>query len=353
MKTIGYAAQSAKEPLAPFHFERRNLRDDDVAIDILYCGVCHSDLHQVKDDWGFGMFPCVPGHEIVGRVSSVGPAVTKYKKGDHVAVGCFVDSCLHCDQCEGGDEQFCREGVTMTYGSNDKISGSVTYGGFSKNIVVREHFVLSVSDSLDLSRAAPILCAGITMYSPLKRYGVVDGRCRRVGVIGIGGLGHMAIKLAKAMGAEVTVISRSSKKADSAKKYGADKVVISTDEDSMAKAASSMELIISTIPVKHDVTPYLSLLDVKGTLVITGHPGPLEEPNAIAMIFGNKSISGSLVGGIPDTQEVLDFCARHNIHPQCEMIRMDQINEAFKRLERGELSHRFVIDMASFKSTSD
>ena len=347
MKTIGYAAKEANQPLAPFHFERRDLRDNDVSIEITYCGICHSDLHQAKNDWGMAIYPLVPGHEIVGKVIAVGKDVKKYKVGDNVAVGCFVDSCLTCDQCKKGDEQFCREGVTMVFSAEDKISGGATYGGFSKHIVVQEHFVLAVPDKLDVSKAAPILCAGITTYAPLKNYGVKQGS--RVGVIGLGGLGHMAIKLSKAMGAEVTVISRSESKKDVAIGYGADKVVISTNPGELESAAYSLDLILDTVPVKHSIDPYVSLLDVKGTLVILGELGPMEEFMAGGLLFGNKAVSGSMVGGIPDTQEVLDFCAKHNIEPKCEMISVNEINDAFKRLEKGDIPHRFVIDMKSLE----
>lgn len=345
MKTIGYAAPKKETPLAPFHFERRAVGADDVEIEILYCGICHSDVHQVKDTWGMASFPIVPGHEIVGRVTKVGSAVKTHNVGDNVAVGCFVDGCLECDQCSGGDEQFCRKGVTFSFAAPDKISGGMTYGGFSKHMVVKEHFTLSVPAALDLSRAAPILCAGITMYSPLKNYNVTAGS--RVGVIGLGGLGHMGVKLAKALGAEVTVITQSATKVDTAKTYGADHVVVASDEQAFAGAMGSLDLIISTVPVQHDVTPYLTLLDVKGTLVIVGQLGPLDEPNAGVLIFGNKSIAGSMVGGIKRTQELLNFCAEHDIHPECEMIGVDQINDAFSTLESGEVAHRYVIDMSS------
>lgn len=347
MKTIGYAAKKEKADLAPFHFERRDLRDNDVAIDILYCGVCHSDLHQIDNDWEGSMYPLVPGHEIVGKVTEVGSKVKDHKVGDKVAVGCFVDSCMSCDQCDTGHEHFCREGVTATYNSEDKIMGGHTYGGFSKHIVVRDHFVLSVPDKLDLSKTAPILCAGITTYSPLKDFGVKEGT--RVGVIGLGGLGHMAVKLAKGMKAEVTVITRSEDKIEMAKEYGADHVIISKNEKDMKESASSLDLIINTVPVKHDINPYLSLLDVQGKLVIVGQIGNLEEPNTGGLVFGDKSIGGSLVGGIPYTQEVLNFCAEHDIYPKCEMISMDGINKALEHLKKGDVAHRYVIDMETLK----
>lgn len=348
MKTIGYAAQSENTDLIPFHFERRELRQNDIAIEILYCGVCHSDLHTVNGDWGPQPYPLIPGHEIVGRVIAIGPQVTKFMVGQNVAVGCMVDSCQQCDQCDHDEEQYCRHGMTPTYGAPDRISGEITQGGYSKHIVVREEFVLNVSDKLDLARAAPILCAGITTYSPLRTWNV--GKGSRVGVIGLGGLGHMAVKLAAAMGAEVTVISRSNSKQDEAKKIGAKGILASTDEQAMQQAANHFDLIIDTAPVKHDVTPYLPLLDVDGTLVIVGQVGPLDEPMTFPLIFGRRRIAGSLIGGIAETQEVLDFCAEHNIHPDCEMIRMDEINNAFAHLAKGDISHRYVIDMSSLNT---
>jgi alcohol dehydrogenase (NADP+) len=349
MKTIGYAAHSSESQLVLFPFERRDLRPNDVAIEILYCGICHSDLHQVRNDWGFAQYPMVPGHEIVGKVIDIGSQVKKYKIGDKVAIGCMVDSCQKCDQCKHGEEQFCREGMTQTYSSPDLITGDMTYGGYSKHIVAREEFVLSVPDSLDLSRAAPILCAGITTFSPLRNYNV--GANSRVAVAGFGGLGHMAVKLAKAMGATVTVLTHSAAKVDAAKELGADRVVVMSDKNAVKKAANSFDLIINTVPVKHDINPYIPLLDIKGTLVIVGQVGPIKEPNTMPIIFGNRTIAGSIIGGINQTQEVLDFCAEHNIHPECETIGMERINEAFTRLEKGEVSHRLVIDMATLEAT--
>jgi len=345
MKTIGYAAASVNAPLAPFHFERRDLRSDDISIEILYCGVCHSDLHNVRDDWGMASYPLVPGHEIVGRVIDVGPDVKRYKTGDNVAVGCLVDSCQKCEQCDQGHEQYCRNGFTMTYASPDPILGGMTYGGYSRHIVVREKFVLSVPDGLDLARAAPILCAGITTFSPLRTWGVTAGS--RVAVIGLGGLGHMAVKLAVAMGAKVAVISRTDAKKDAVKSLGAEQLLVSSASSAMEKAAASFDLIIDTVPVKHDINPYLPLLDIDGTLVLVGQIGPVDEPLTMPLIFGRRRIAGSLIGGLPETQEVLDFCATHNIHPECEMIRMDEINAAFERLAEGDISRRFVIDMSS------
>ncbi len=345
MLTIGYAAQTAKSPLAPFKFERRALRPNDVAMEILYCGVCHSDLHQARDDWGFSTFPIVPGHEIVGRVTEVGSAVKRYKVGDAVAVGCMVDSCQECDQCRKGEEQLCRQANTQTYNSRDRISKEPTYGGYSKHLVVREEFVLRVPDALDLAKAAPLLCAGITTYSPLRTWNVGPGS--RVGVIGLGGLGHMAVKLAAGMGAQVTVLSRSSDKQADALELGADALLVSSDKDAMKKAASSFDLIIDTVPVRHDVSPYMSLLDVDGTLVIVGQIGPIDQQLTLPFVLGRRRLAGSPIGGIAETQEMLDFCARKNILPDCEMIRMDEINEAFERMERSDVRYRFVIDMAS------
>lgn len=348
MKTIGYAAQSAGTPLAPFAFERRALRPNDVAIEILYCGVCHSDLHMARNDWGISLYPLVPGHEIIGRVIEVGSEVTRYGKGDAVAVGCMVDSCRHCDQCHKGEEQLCREGMTLTYAGRDRITGDVTQGGYSRHLVVRQEFVLRVPDGLDLARAAPLLCAGITTWSPLRTWNVGPGS--RVGVIGLGGLGHMAVKLAAGLGAHVTVVSRTGDKRKDALALGADRLLVSSDQDAMAKAGSSFDLVIDTVPVKHDLTPYLPLLDIDGTLVIVGQLGMLAEPSTVPLLLGRRRVAGSPIGGIAETQELLDFCARRNILPECEAIRMAEINDAFKRMERADVRYRFVIDMASLKA---
>ncbi len=345
MKTIGYAASDAHTPLAPFHFDRRDLRADDVAIEILYCGVCHSDLHQTRSDWEGTLYPCVPGHEIVGRVTEVGSDVTRHKIGDRVAVGCMVDSCGHCDQCLKHEEQFCREGVTYTYNGHDRIDGSVTLGGYSKHVVVQQHFVLSIPDALDIAKAAPLLCAGITTYSPLRTWNVGPGS--RVGVIGLGGLGHMAVKLAAGLGAEVTVISRTDAKSADAAALGADHYLVSGDADAMASAASSFDLIIDTVPVRHDLMPYVPLLDIDATLVIVGQVGAMDEFSTIPMLMGRRRVTGSPIGGIAETQEMLDFCAKKDILPDCEMIAIQDINQAFERMERADVRYRFVIDMAS------
>jgi uncharacterized zinc-type alcohol dehydrogenase-like protein len=345
MKTIGYAAQTPQSPLAPLRFDRRELRPNDVAMEVLYCGVCHSDLHTARNDWGWTVYPAMPGHEIVGRVTAIGDQVSRYKVGDAVAVGCMVDACMTCDQCRKGEEQLCREGNTNTYNGKDRVSGDNTFGGYSKHLVVREEFVLRVPESLDMAKVAPLLCAGITTYSPLRTWNVVPGS--RVGVIGLGGLGHMAVKLAAGMGAEVTVISRSRDKETDAIALGAKRLLPSNDPAEMAAAASSFDLIIDTIPVKHQLDAYVSLLDVDATLVMVGQVGPMEEQNTVPMILGRRRIAGSPIGGIQETQEMLDLCAEKNILPDCEMIRMDQINEAFDRMERADVRYRFVIDMGS------
>lgn len=346
MQTIGYAARDTGGTLAPFKFDRRGeLAANDVVIEILYCGICHSDLHFARDDWGMTNYPVVPGHEIVGRVIAIGSDVSKHGEGDTVAVGCMVDSCQTCDQCGAGEEQFCREGMTMTYGSPDPHAEGVTHGGFSKHIIVREEFVLNVPAALDPARAAPLLCAGITTYSPLKACGVTEGS--RVAVVGLGGLGHMAVKVASAMGAHVTMISRSPDKAKDAADLGADAFLLSTDEEAMEKSAGAFDVIIDTVPVAHDINPYIPLLDIGGEISIVGQIGPLEQPNAALLIFGRKKVSGSFIGGIAETQEMLDFCAEKQVMPDIEMIRMDEVNTAFERLENSDVRYRFVIDMDS------
>lgn len=348
MKTIGYAAQDADTPLAPYAFERRDLRPDDVAIEILYCGVCHSDLHQARSDWPGTIYPCVPGHEIIGRVIETGPAVTRHKVGDAVAVGCIVDSCGTCDQCVGHEEQMCREGVTLTYNGHDRVTGAATLGGYSRHIVVREDFVLKVPDALDLARAAPLLCAGITTYSPLRTWNAGPGT--RVAVIGLGGLGHMAVKLAAGLGADVTVVTRTDAKAADARVLGADHVLVSGDAEAMAAAANGFDLIIDTIPSRHDLTPYLPLLDIDGTLVIVGQLGLVDETSTLPLLMGRRRISGSPIGGMAETQEMLNFCAKQGILPDCEMIAIQDINAAFDRVERADVRYRFVIDMATLEA---
>ncbi len=345
MKTIGYATKSKDSQLKPFNFERRELRSNDVTIEILYSGICHSDLHQARNDWGFSEYPMVPGHEIIGKVIKVGNQVVNHKIGDIVAVGVMVDSCLQCDQCIKDEEHLCRETFTQTYNSPDRIDNSMTYGGYSKHIVTREKFVLKVPNSLDISKAAPILCAGITTYSPLKDHNVGPGS--RVGVMGLGGLGHMAVKLANAMGASVTALTTSNNKVQMGLDIGASKVIVVNDKSSMKEASNTLDLIINTVPVKHDITKYIPLLDIKGEMVIVGQFGSLENFTTMPMVFGNNKLSLSVIGGLKMTQELLYFCAEHNIHPECEIIKMEQINDAFERLSSGNVSGRLVIDMSS------
>ncbi|TDX28165.1 putative zinc-type alcohol dehydrogenase-like protein [Modicisalibacter xianhensis] len=347
----GYAAHDAKSPLTPWSFERRELRADDVAIDILYCGVCHSDLHFAKDDWGMAAYPVVPGHEIVGRVTGVGAEVTNYKEGDLVGVGCMVDSCRHCQACNDGLEQYCAEGFTMTYGSEDRHDGTLTQGGYSDKVVVSERFVLRMPEGIDLKSAAPLLCAGITTYSPLKHFGVKPGH--KVGVIGMGGLGHMGVKLAKAFGAEVTLFTRSQSKVDEAKSNGADHVVVSTDDEQMAAVAETFDFMLDTVPNEHDLNPYLAALKYDGTHILVGQLQPLEPAVMGAnLIFRRRVLAGSLIGGIPETQEVLDFCAEKGITCDVEMIDIQDINTAWERMQKGDVRYRFVIDMASMKNAA-
>ncbi len=345
--TAAWAAVSAASGLAPLTIDRRELRDEDVAIDITFCGVCHSDLHSARNDWGRTNYPFVPGHEIVGTVSAVGAGVTRFSPGDRVAVGTVVDSCRHCDACEDDEENYCREGVTGTYNGKDRIDGSPTYGGYSAAIVVAEPYVLRVPDSLDMAATAPLLCAGITTYSPLKNWNVGPGS--RVGVIGLGGLGHMGVKFAKALGAEVTMITTSPAKGDDAVKLGADHVLVSTDKAAMKAATRSFDFLLDTVPVKHDVTPYLFLLDRQGTLCIVGMIDAIEPFHTGLLLGGQKAVSGSGVGGIAQTQEMLDLCAERGIVAEIEVIGMDQINHAFERMERADIKYRFVIDMGTLK----
>ncbi|ASK27219.1 NAD(P)-dependent alcohol dehydrogenase [Neisseria chenwenguii] len=345
-----YAAQSPTSPLAPYDFSRRDLREDDVEIDILYCGVCHSDLHTARADWGeaFSIYPVVPGHEIIGRVRNVGKNVTKHKVGDLVGVGCMVDSCRECSPCQHGLEQYCENGMTGTYSSRDRRDGSVTQGGYSTAVVVCEDFVLRVPENLDTKAVAPLLCAGITTYSPLRHWGVKAGS--KVAVVGLGGLGHMAIKLAKAMGAEVSLFTRSPGKEADAHRLGADRVILSTDEAQMQAAGNQFDLIIDTVPYDHDLKPYVPTLALDGTLVLVGLVGDIGNTvSTVPLIMGRRSIAGSVIGGIPETQEMLDFCGKHNIVPDVEMIDMQTINEAYERMLKSDVKYRFVIDLASLK----
>ena len=351
MKAQGYANQSPTDTLKPFEFERREPSADDIAIDILYCGVCHSDIHSARNEWGGTHYPFVPGHEIIGRVSAVGANVTTFSAGDLVGVGCLVDSCRVCEACEDGLEQYCENGWTGTYGSEDKIGGTPhqhTLGGYSDKITVSERFVLRVPENLDLAATAPLLCAGITTYSPLKHWKVSAGQT--VGIIGLGGLGHMGIKFAHAMGAKVVMITTSPEKGQDATKLGADGVLISTDADAMAAAMNSFDFLLNTIPVGHDVNPYMNLLKRDGTMVIVGAVEALTKVSGIPFIFKRRNMAGSLIGGLPETQEMLDFCGEHNITCDIEMIDIKDVNTAYDRTVKGDVKYRFVIDMGTLGS---
>lgn len=348
MNTRAYAAVAADKALSPWRIDRRAPRRDDVVIDILYCGVCHSDLHTARNDWGWTTYPIVPGHEIIGRVVAVGADVTRFKPGDAVGVGCMVDACGHCAACEHGHEQHCLEGATYTYGGRDRVDGSVTQGGYSESIVVKQDFVLSIPETLELAGAAPLLCAGITTWSPLEKWGIGPGS--RVGVVGLGGLGHMAIKLAKALGAEVTLFTRTSGKEADAHRLGADRVVISTDTEQIARVSGRLDLIVDTVPYVHDTNLYIPTLSYSGTLVLVGYLGPLEPPlNSAALVMGAKAVAGSLIGDIASTQKMLDFCGEHGITSDIELIRIQDIEQAYERMLRSDVKYRFVIDMASLK----
>lgn len=343
-KATGWGVDNPTDTPHPISFERRDLRPDDVAIAISHCGICHSDLHFAHDDWGMSSYPMVPGHEIVGTVTEVGSGLDRFGKGDRVAVGCLVDSCQACEFCTAGHEQFCVEMPTFTYGVPDRY-GQLTQGGYSDHIVVRQEFVCKVPDGMDMAHAAPLLCAGITTYSPLRRWGVKEGD--RVAVAGLGGLGHMAVKLAAAMGAEVTVLTTSPEKAEAARSAGASDVLVSTDEAAMTAAAGRFHLLIDTVPVAHDIQSYAGLLRPNGTMVIVGALEPLPGFSGLNLVLGNRAIAGSAIGGLPETQEMLDFCAEHGILPEIELIEAGDIPRAWKTLEKGDIAHRFVIDMAS------
>ena len=343
-----YGTQSPDDFLKEMNIQRRDVLENDIEIDIHYCGVCHSDLHTSRNDWGFTSYPAVPGHEIVGKVTRVGSGVTKLKVGDNAAVGCLVDSCRTCSSCKEDLEQYCLNGWIGTYNSADKHLGGMTYGGYSEKVVVDEKYVLKVPDNLDLAATAPLLCAGITTWSPLRHWNV--GKGSKVAVVGLGGLGHMAIKLAKGLGAEVTLFSRTPDKEKDAKDLGADEVIISTDDAQMNGVAGKFDLIIDTVPYIHDINPYIATLGISGTLVIVGYLGGLEPIlNTVPLIMGRKSVAASLIGGIAETQEMLDFCGKHNIVSEIELIKMQDINEAYERMVKSDVRYRFVIDMASLK----
>jgi alcohol dehydrogenase (NADP+) len=348
--TKAYSAASAKSPLASSTITRRDPTENDVQIEILFCGICHSDLHQVRNEWSEVMptvYPCVPGHEIVGRVAKVGSAVSKFKPGDLAAVGCMVDSDRTCPECQAGLEQFCPN-FTLTYNFPDKRLGGVTYGGYSDSIVVDQRFVLRVPSNLKLAGAAPLLCAGITVYSPMHHWGVSKGK--KVGVVGLGGLGHMGVKIAHALGAHVVVFTTSPSKKDDALRLGADEVVISKNSDEMQKHAGSFDFILDAVSANHDINAYINLLRRDGNITLVGAPEKPLAVSAFGLIMGRRSLSGSPIGGIPETQEMLDFCGRHNITADVEVIPIQKVNEAYERLLKSDVKYRFSIDMASLKS---
>ena len=348
IRAFGYAAQNATTPLAPFSFERREPREQDVQIDILYCGVCHSDLHTVRGEWSGTLYPSLPGHEIVGRVTRVGSGVKKFKIGDLVGVGCMVDSCRTCISCREGLEQYCEAGFTGTYNGPEQGTGANTYGGYSDVIVVDESFVLRIPDGLDPAAAAPLLCAGITTYSPLRRWRVQPGQ--KVGIVGLGGLGHMAVKLARAMGAHVVLFTTSPNKREDALALGAHEVVVSKDKEAMAAQRNSFNFILDTVAAPHDLDAYLVLLARDGAMVLVGAPAePHPATTVFNLIMKRRQLAGSLIGGIAETQEMLDFCAEHGIISEIEMIPIQSINEAYERMLRSDVKYRFVIDMASLK----
>ncbi len=348
---MGYATQGAREPLNFFEFQRRELRAHDIQLEILYCGICHSDIHNARNEWHNAIYPMVPGHEIVGKVTKIGEAVSEFKVGDLAAVGCLVGSCQKCKNCGEGLEQYCENGFTLTYNSKDPETAETTYGGFSNTIVVNDKFVLHLPKELDIKAAAPLLCAGITTYSPLRHWKVAKGQ--KVGVVGLGGLGHMAVKFAHAFGAEVTVITTSPSKEQDARKLGASNVIISKDQRQMQKEANSFDFILNTVPRSHDMNPYLDLLKRDCVMVIVGAVEPIEPGvDGSKLVFKRRSIAGSLIGGLKETQEMLNFCAEHNVLPQVEMIPIQKVNEAFERTIKNDVKYRFVIDMASLREES-
>ncbi len=343
--TRSYAAQSANALLTPWTIDRRDPKPHDVQIEILYCGVCHSDLHFARNDWGMTIYPVVPGHEIVGRVIAVGDHVKKFKIGDMAGIGCLVDSCRECDNCKEGLEQYCSGGAVFSYNGNEKDGSGNTYGGYSKQILCHEDFVLHISEKQPLEAIAPLLCAGITTYSPLRHWKV--GKGQRVGVVGLGGLGHMGVKLAVSMGAEVTMLSHTASKAEDAKRLGAHKFVLTTDEEQARSVANYFDFILDTVSAEHDYNFYLGMLRTNGTMVCVGVPPPAPPVAAFNLIFQRRSLAGSLIGGIAETQEMLDYCAEHNIVSDVEVIAMKDINEAYERMLNGDVRYRFVIDMAT------
>ncbi|MFT6550973.1 MAG: putative zinc-type alcohol dehydrogenase-like protein [Zhongshania marina] len=347
IKSQAYAASAADLPLAPFEFERREADSRDLVLELLYCGVCHSDIHYARNEWGYSRFPIVPGHEMIGRVSNVGSDVSGFKIGDLVGVGCIIDSCRHCEPCQDGEEHYCQKGVTMSYGSKERKDGSViSQGGYSTNYVIDADFALRIPDSLDPKAVAPLLCAGITTWSPLRRWNIGPGM--KVGVVGLGGLGHMALKFAHAFGAELTLFTTSESKAADAKKLGASHIVVSSDREAM-KSARGFDFILDTVSAVHDINPYLSALKRNGTLCLVGLPDQ-QLAFKSSLVLSNKVISGSMIGGIQETQEMLDYCGKHNITADVELISIDDINDAFERVVKGDVKYRFVIDLATLKN---
>jgi len=343
--TTGYVAKKSGSLLEPWDFQRRDIHPQDIQLDILYCGVCHSDLHQVRDEWGNGIFPMVPGHEIIGRVTKTGSLVTKFKAGDLVGVGCLVDSCRECDNCQHGLEQYCTNGHSQTYNSYEQDKKTPTYGGYSNLIVVHEDFVLHVSDKLPIEGIAPLLCAGITTYSPLRHWKV--GKGHKVAILGLGGLGHMAVKFASSFGAEVTMLSTSPSKEADAKRLGAHKFVLTSNEESVNAVKGYFDFIVDTVSAPHDYNLYLSLLRSDGVHICLGAPPAPTEIMGFNLIMGRRSLVGSLIGGLPETQEMLDYCAEHNIVSDVEVIDMKYIDKAYDRMLKGDVHYRFVIDMAT------
>lgn len=342
-----FAAQGPTTPLTPFNFERRDVRDQDVCIEIMYCGVCHSDLHQVRNEWGDSIYPMVPGHEILGRVTKVGEEVKKFKAGDLAAVGVMIDSCRHCRPCQAAMEQYCEEGITGTYNTYERNTQVIAQGGYSTHIVVDQRFVFSVSNKLDASGVAPLLCAGITTYSPLRYVGASAGH--KVGVLGLGGLGHMAVKFAVAFGAEVTMLSTTQSKEADAKQLGAHNFALISNKEVMRSLRSHFDIIVNTISANHDYKPYLDLLALNGKMIVVGLPSKNPEVNPFALLKNRRSIVGSMIGGTSETQEMLDFCAQKNITANVEVIPIQYINEAYQRMLKNDVKYRFVIDMASLK----
>ena len=342
----GYAAQTPESALEPWSFERRELGEHDVLIEIAYCGICHTDIHLTRNEWFPGIFPMVPGHEIVGKITAVGSHVNKFKLGDRAAIGVMVDSCMECEDCRNGQEQFCAVSPVVTYNALDH-SGNPAYGGYANNIVAPEHFVFHVAESLDLAATAPLLCAGITTYSPLRKWGI--GKGHKLAVVGLGGLGHMAVKFGVAFGADVTVLSTSANKMNDAKALGAQHFVVTKNDDEMKTAARSFTHIIDTVAANHDINPYLGLLKTNGVYINVGMPAEPWQLSSFNVVVGNKVVAGSGAGGIPETQEMLDFCAKHNIVSDIELIDIKDIQTAYKRMLKGDVRYRFVIDMATLK----